>query len=143
MLTTTTDDCSPVITPTTRASRPCYAGATLDVPAQAQATPPLAAPVCIDLTRPHTHIEPDLPLEEIVILDDPARNAAVGPAGVFLDEWPHQGPVPNAYRPANDVLRHIAVHYLHKPNLQVAVIHMEPDQTHGIRVVITLELADL
>ena len=102
-----------------------YAGAALDVPAQAQAAPPLAAPVCI------------------VIFDDPARNAAVGPAGVFLDEWPHQGPVPNADRPTNDVLRQIAVHYLHKPDPQVPVIHTEPGQTHGVRVVITLELAGL
>lgn len=78
----------------------------------------------------------------IDIFDDPAGNAAAGPVRAFLDELPHQGPVPNANRPANEVLRQLAMLYLRDPNSQV-MIRMEPGQTHGVRVVITLELAGI
>jgi hypothetical protein len=90
----------------------------LEVPAQAQADPP----------------------PPIDIFDDPAWDAAAGPAPGFLNEWPPQGPVPNV--PANEVLRQLAILYLREPNSQVSVIRMEPSHAHGVRVFITLELAN-
>jgi hypothetical protein len=44
---------------------------------------------------------------------------------------------------ANEVLRQLAILYLREPNSQVSVIRMEPDAVHGVRVFITLELANL
>ena len=79
--------------------------------------------------------------KEIDIFDGPDLNAAAGPARAFPDEWPPQGPVLN--RPANEVLRQLAILYLREPNSEVVVIRMEPSHDHGVRVVITLELADL
>jgi hypothetical protein len=70
---------------------------------------------------------------------DPAQNAAPGPARAFVDEWPHQGPVPNG--PAHN-LRQLAILYLREPNSHVAMFHVEPSRAHGIRVDISLELAD-
>jgi hypothetical protein len=64
-----------------------------------------------------------------------------GPARAFLNERPHQGSVPNGL--ANEVLRQLAILYLREPNSQVAMIRMEPGHAHGVRVVITVELADL
>ena len=71
------------------------------------------------------------------MVDDPIQHAAAGAARTFLDELPHQGPVPNG--PANERLRQLAILYLHEPNSQVAVIRMEPGQAHGVMVHITLE----
>jgi hypothetical protein len=31
---------------------------------------------------------------------------------------------------------------MHQPNLQVSLIHMEPSHAGGVKVVITLEMAD-
>ena len=58
-----------------------------------------------------------------------------------MGEWPHQGPVPN--RLANEVLRQLAILYLREPNSRVVVIRMEPGHVRGVRVFITLDLADL
>ena len=79
-------------------------------------------------------------LDEIVRFDDPAQNAAAGPAPAFLDDLPNQGPVPNAQ--VNELLRRLAILYLRDPNSQIAVIRMEPGagQVHGVRVHITLDL---
>jgi hypothetical protein len=74
------------------------------------------------------------------VFDGPARNAAAGPARAFHDERPPQA-VHNG--PANEVLRQLAIVYLREPNSQVAMIRMEPGHVHGLRVVITVELADL
>ena len=77
----------------------------------------------------------------IDIFNDPALHAAEGPARVFLDELPNQGPVPGANVQVNEVLRQLALLYLREPNAQVAGIRMEPGQrAHGITVHITLEL---
>jgi hypothetical protein len=70
--------------------------------------------------------------------DDPAWNAAPGPAQAFLGGWPRQGPVPNGL--ANEVLRQLAILYLREPNSQVDGIHVGPGHTRGVRVVITLDL---
>ena len=76
--------------------------------------------------------------------DNPAPNAAAaGPASAFLNEWPHgpqRGAVPNMQ--VNELLRQLAIRYLHDPNSQIAVILMEPGsgQAHGVRVRITLDL---
>jgi hypothetical protein len=64
-----------------------------------------------------------------------------GPDPAIREEWPHQGRVPND--PAADVLRQLANRYLNQPGSQFGTIHMEPGPTGGIRVVITLEMADL
>ena len=76
------------------------------------------------------------------MLGDPALNAVAGPAPAFLDELPHQGPVPNLNVQVNELLRQLAIIYLHDPNSQIAVIRMEPGpgQAHGVRVHITLDL---
>lgn len=80
---------------------------------------------------------------------DPALNGPVGPAPVFLDELPHQGPFPMPWPivpPASEVLRQLAVLYLHEPNSQAAVIRMEraqPGHAYGVRVYISLELAGI
>ena len=72
-------------------------------------------------------------------IDDPARNAAADPALIFVGEWPPQGPVPIVS--ANEILRQLAILYLRESNSQVVEIHMEPGDTHGVRIVITIELA--
>jgi hypothetical protein len=53
---------------------------------------------------------------------------------------PHQGPIPNMQ--VNELLRQLAIRYLHDPNSQIAVIRMEPGpgQAHRVRVHITLDL---
>jgi hypothetical protein len=72
---------------------------------------------------------------------DAVRNAEAGPAQAFLDELPHQVPVLN--EPAAEVLRRLANRYLNELDSQVDMVRMEPGPAGGIRVVITLELADL
>jgi len=59
----------------------------------------------------------------------------------YLDELPHQVPILN--EPAVEVLRRLANRYLNELNSQVDMVRMEPGPAGGIRVVITLELADL
>ena len=75
------------------------------------------------------------------LFDGPALNAAVGPAQAFVDEQPPQGPLLGGL--ANEALRQLAFLYLRKPNSQVIVIRMEPDDANGIKVIITLNLANL
>ncbi|KAF8487028.1 hypothetical protein DFH94DRAFT_702468 [Russula ochroleuca] len=96
-----------------------YAAFALDVPSHAQAAPP--AP--------------------IDIFDGPARDTAAGPAQDFVDVWPPQGGVPNGS--SNEILRQLAFFYLREPNSQVSLIRLEPGDAHGVRVAITLELANL
>jgi hypothetical protein len=69
----------------------------------------------------------------------PLRNAAADPPRVFPVEWPPLDRGPDGR--ANEVLRELAILYLREPNSQVAVIRMEPGHAHGVRVVITLDLA--
>ena len=79
-------------------------------------------------------------LEEIDIIEYAAPNAAAGPASAFFDEWPHQGTVPDVQ--VNELLRQLAIRYLHDRNSQIAVIRMEPGPglVQGVRVHITLDL---
>ncbi|KAF8488313.1 hypothetical protein F5888DRAFT_1893412 [Russula emetica] len=99
-----------------------HAGVALDFPPEAQA----AAPA---------------PPEEIVVVDNPARHPVTRPglAQAFFDERPDQGPVPNG--PAAEILRQFAIVYLYEPHSQVAMINMEHGHSHGVRIVITLDLA--
>ena len=69
------------------------------------------------------------------------QHGGAGPAQAFLDEWPHQVPIPNEL--AREVLRRLANGYLHQPGSQVEMVRMEPGPAGGIQVVITLELAGL
>ena len=116
-----------------------YARVAQGVPAQAQAIAP-PAPVRTNSSSPHTCISPDLSLKEMDIFDA-GRNAEAGPAQAFLDELPHQVPALN--EPAAEVLRRLANRYLNELDSQVDMVRMEPGPAGGIRVVITLELADL
>lgn len=68
--------------------------------------------------------------------DEPAERAQA-----LLDEGPHQVPVFN--EPAREILRRMANRYLNDPESQVNMIRMEPGTAGGIRVDITLGLADL
>ena len=115
-----------------------YAAAVLDVPAQAQAAPP--SPVCTGLISSAYMYQTGPFPDEIAIFDGPAWDAAADPVQAFVAEWPPQGPVPN--RPSNEVLRQLAILYLREPNSQVTVIRMEPGGAHGVKVFITLELAN-
>jgi hypothetical protein len=83
-------------------------------------------------------------LKEIGIFDYVARDDQAGPDRALLGEWPHQGlgPVPND-PPAAEVLRQFASRYLHQPGSRIDTVRMEPGLAGGIRVVITIELADL
>jgi hypothetical protein len=79
-------------------------------------------------------------LKEIDIFANPVPNAAADPNRALLDGWPHHGPVPNVE--VNELLRQLAILYLYDPNSQIAVISMgpAPDQAHGVRVHISLDL---
>lgn len=81
------------------------------------------------------------PAHDINPFGDAGLHAAAGPAQAFLDpdEWPYQDPIPNG--PGAENLQRIAIH-LQQPNLRVSLIHMEPDHAGGVKVVITLEMAD-
>lgn len=94
------------------------AGIVQDGPAhwQAHAAPP--SPVCTGLTLPHSYLT--IP---------------------FPDELPRQIPDPNEW--ASEVLRQLAILYLHDPSSRVARIHMEPGQADGVMVVIALRLSDI
>ena len=80
-------------------------------------------------------------LKEVGIFDYAAGHDEAGPDRAFLGEWPHQGPVLND--PAAEVLRQFASRYLHQPGSRIDMVCMEPGLAGGIRVVITIELADL
>jgi len=87
-----------------------------------------------------TEAQVNPPAHDINTFDDAGQHAAAGPAQAFLDEWPHQDLIPN--ESAAGYLQRIAIHYLHQPNLQVSLINMEPNHAGGVKVVITLEMAD-
>jgi len=72
---------------------------------------------------------------------DYAGQAQAGQAPALLGEWPYRARVPN--EPAGEVLRRLAIRYLNLLDSHVDVVRMEPGPVGGIRVVITLELADL
>jgi len=72
---------------------------------------------------------------------DEVQQAAAGPAPAFLDEVPHQSPVPNER--ASEVLRQLAILYLNDPNSQLTMIRMEPGYADGVMVFIALKLTDL
>ena len=75
------------------------------------------------------------------MVDNPARHPLGRPgyAQAFFDERSDQGPVPNGT--ASEILRQLAILYLREPNSQVAMINMEPGHLHGVRLVITVDLA--
>ena len=80
-------------------------------------------------------------LKEFDIFGYVDQLAAAGPGLARLDEWPRQVPAPG--EPATEILRRFANRYLNHPNSQVDMVCMEPRPAGGIRMVITLELADL
>ena len=75
---------------------------------------------------------------ELVTSGAEDRAMSAGPAQAFVDKQPPQGPVPNGR--ANENLQQLAILYLRKPSLQDIVIHMEPGDANGIRVLITLQV---
>ena len=79
--------------------------------------------------------------KEIDAFNDEIQQAAAGPAPVFLDEVPHQFPVPNGM--ASEVLRQLALLYLHDPDSRVAGFYMEPGQADEVMVIIALRLTNL
>jgi len=96
--------------------------------------------VCINLIA-CIHISNPTFAKEIEFFDNAGQHAAVGPAPAFVGEWPHQVPIPD--EPAAEALRRLVGRYLNQPGSQVDVVRMERGPAGGIRVVITLELADL
>ncbi|KAN0116616.1 hypothetical protein V8E52_005760 [Russula decolorans] len=92
------------------------------------------------LAQDPTEAPVNQPAHDINTFDDAGQHAAAGPARAFVDEWPHQDLIPNGL--AAEYLQRIAIHYMHQPNLQVSLIHMEPSHAGGVKVVITLEMAD-
>ena len=69
------------------------------------------------------------------------QHAAAGPGLPHINELRHQ--VPALGEPATEILRRLANRYLNHPDTQVDMVCMEPGPAGGIRMVITLELADL
>jgi len=69
------------------------------------------------------------------------QHAAAGPGLPHLDEFPHQDPALG--EPATEILRRLANRYSNHPDSRVDMVRMEPRPAGGIRMVITLELADL
>ena len=111
------------------------------IPVEAVGPP---APVCTSyMIFRHRHVQPNLSLKEIDIFDYAGQHAPGGLAPAFVDEFPHQAHLPVMIEPATEVLRRLASHYLNQPDSQVGMVHMEPGLGGGVRVVITLELADL
>ena len=80
-------------------------------------------------------------LKQLDIFGYADQGAAADPGLANLDEWPHQ--VPALGEPATVILRRLANRYLDHPDSQVDMVRMEPGPAGGIRVVITVELADL
>jgi hypothetical protein len=100
---------------------------------------------CVLTSRYCTHISNHTRhhlAKDIDVFTDEIRYAEAGPAPAFLDELPNQDPVPNHGRAA-EVLRQLAILYLHDRNSQVAGIGMEPSQANEVMVVITLRLTNL
>ena len=75
--------------------------------------------------------------------NDNVQQAAAGPAPAFLDEVPHQDPVPNGRARASEVLRQLALLYLNDPNSQLVMIRMGPGHGDEVTVDFTLKLTIL
>jgi hypothetical protein len=73
--------------------------------------------------------------------NDDIQQAAAGPAAAFLNEVPHEGPVPN--RRASEVLRQLALLYLNDPNSQLTMVRMGPSHDNEVTVDITVKLTNL
>ena len=73
--------------------------------------------------------------------NDDVQQAAAGPAAAFLDEVPHQGPVPNGR--ASELLRQLALLYLNDPHSQLVSIRMGPGHGDEVTVNFTLKLTNL
>ena len=80
-------------------------------------------------------------LKEIDVFGYVDQGAVAGPGLAHLDEWPHRVPAPG--EPATEILRRLASRHLNHPDSQVDMVRVEPRPAGGIRMVITLELADL
>ncbi len=74
--------------------------------------------------------------------NDDVQQAAAGPTAAFLDDIPHQNPVPNGPR-ASEVLRQLALVYLNDPNSQLTMVRMGPSHANEVTVDITLKLTNL
>ena len=73
--------------------------------------------------------------------NDDVQQAAAGPAAAFLDEVPHEDPVPNGR--ASEVLRQLALLYLNDPNSQLTMVRMGPSHANEVTVDITVKLTNL
>ena len=73
--------------------------------------------------------------------NDDVQRAAASPTLAFLDEIPHQDPVPNGR--ASEVLRQLALLYLNDPNSQLVMIRMGPGHGNEVTVDFTLKLNNL
>jgi hypothetical protein len=73
--------------------------------------------------------------------NDDVQQAAVCPAPAFLNEVPHQDPIPNGR--ASEVLRELALHYLDDPNSQLVMNCMGPGHGDEVTVDFTLKLTNL
>jgi len=80
-------------------------------------------------------------LKELDIFHYAGQDEPADLAQALLDEGLHQVPIFN--EPSREILRRMANRYLNDPDSQVDMIRMEPGTAGGIRVNITLELADL
>ena len=69
------------------------------------------------------------------------QQAAAGPAPAFVDDVPHQDPVPN--RRASEVLRQLALLYLNDPNSQLTMVRVGPGHANEVTVDISLKLTNL
>ena len=117
-----------------------YPGVDQGIPVEAMGPP---APVCTNYIFRHTHAQPNLSLKQIDIFDYAGQHAPGGLAPAFVNELPHQAHMPMMIEPATEVLHRLASQYLNQPDSQVGMVRMEPGIGGGIRVIITLELADL
>jgi hypothetical protein len=97
--------------------------------------------VCISLISPIPVSDKTSLLKVVDIFGHPGLNVPAGPAQAFVDELPHQVPVFN--EPARDVLRRLVNRCLNEPTSKIDMVRMGPGPAGGVRVVITLDLADL
>jgi hypothetical protein len=70
--------------------------------------------------------------------NDDVQQAAAGPAPAFLDEVPHQDPVPNGR--ASEVLRQLALLYLNDPNSQLTMVRVGPGHVRADEVTVDISL---
>jgi hypothetical protein len=67
------------------------------------------------------------------------QRVEAGPDQVFPNGLPHQIPPPGMT--GAERLRRLASHYVHHPDAQVDMVHMQPGQGDRFVVVITLEMS--